>query len=309
MKKNALSVLIYVSCLFSLSVCFSQTSYTRAKDCNKLIGQKKTIYNNINFFNQRTIVLNQQLKQCEINKRLQFNYQKAAAKSDFETTLAIKDMIHSHPQKAVGIMGRGSIKRYSKQYKDAAFIGKVIAENNYMVITGGGPGVMEAIHLGVWFAGRKNQELTEALTILSKHWDSNDLCYFEKVKEIKRKYPRVKKTFDLSILTYVYGTKLANGFAHNYAVYFNNAIREETIIIAAKDSVILLPGGYGTQIELFMALEYNSDAIETNPSRPIILFNSSFWQTIFAKPFLQKLKLTDDMLAIPGLIKGNKKTP
>ena len=50
-------------------------------------------------------------------------------------------------------MGQGSIQRDSAQYKDAALLGKVLAEHHYSLITGGGGGAMEATHLGVWFAG------------------------------------------------------------------------------------------------------------------------------------------------------------
>ncbi|MDF1757597.1 MAG: LOG family protein [Legionellaceae bacterium] len=192
-------------------------------------------------------------------------------------------------------MGRGSIKRDSKQYQTAAFIGKKLAEQDYILITGGGPGTMEATHLGAWFAGRKDNELQDAINILKKTTDIRDANYFKGAILVKKKYPRIRNTIDIAIPTFVYGVEFSNIFAHKYVLYFNNAIREETIVILSKNGIILLPGGYGTMIELFFALEYNSDEIKTSNKRPIILFNSKYWEKFLGPELLKRIPIVNSI--------------
>jgi len=55
----------------------------------------------------------------------------------------------------VSIFGSARTKPDDKYYKQAVEMGKLCAENGYGVITGGGPGIMEAAHVGAAGAGGK----------------------------------------------------------------------------------------------------------------------------------------------------------
>jgi len=57
---------------------------------------------------------------------------------------------------AVSIFGSTRIKPGDEIYKKAEQIGKLLAENGFAVITGGGPGVMEAANKGAFSAGGKS---------------------------------------------------------------------------------------------------------------------------------------------------------
>jgi len=59
-------------------------------------------------------------------------------------------------QPAVSIFGSTRIKPGDEIYKKAEQIGKLLAENGFAVITGGGPGVMEAANKGAFSAGGKS---------------------------------------------------------------------------------------------------------------------------------------------------------
>jgi uncharacterized protein (TIGR00730 family) len=59
-----------------------------------------------------------------------------------------------HP--AVSIFGSTRIKPGDEVYQKAEQIGKLLAENGFAVITGGGPGVMEAANKGAFSAGGKS---------------------------------------------------------------------------------------------------------------------------------------------------------
>jgi uncharacterized protein (TIGR00730 family) len=59
-----------------------------------------------------------------------------------------------HP--AVSIFGSNRVKPEDEVYQKAERIGQLLAENGFGVITGGGPGVMEASNKGASFAGGKS---------------------------------------------------------------------------------------------------------------------------------------------------------
>lgn len=59
-----------------------------------------------------------------------------------------------HP--AVSVFGSTRIKPEDEVYQKAERIGKLLAENGFSVITGGGPGVMEAANKGASLAGGKS---------------------------------------------------------------------------------------------------------------------------------------------------------
>jgi len=59
-----------------------------------------------------------------------------------------------HP--AVSIFGSTRIKPGDEVYQKAEQIGKLLAENGFAVITGGGPGLMEAANKGAFSAGGKS---------------------------------------------------------------------------------------------------------------------------------------------------------
>src|SRR5450432_2392790 len=54
----------------------------------------------------------------------------------------------SHVGRAVSIFGSARVKEGSPYYEAARYVGKKLAEAKYAVITGGGPGIMEAANRG-----------------------------------------------------------------------------------------------------------------------------------------------------------------
>jgi len=71
-----------------------------------------------------------------------------------------------HP--AVSIFGSTRVKPGDEIYQKAEQIGKLLAENGFAVITGGGPGVMEAANKGAFSAGGKSIGLNIELPLEQK---------------------------------------------------------------------------------------------------------------------------------------------
>ena len=67
----------------------------------------------------------------------------------------------------IGVMGGHGMLRTDVHYRQIAQISKTLTEKGKLMISGGGPGAMEATHLGAWMAGRTDEEAQEAIHTLS----------------------------------------------------------------------------------------------------------------------------------------------
>ncbi|GGM02375.1 MULTISPECIES: LOG family protein [Micromonospora] len=78
------------------------------------------------------------------------------------------------PQSVVGIMGGHAVPRGSVPYRLAATLGWELARADRLIVTGGGPGVMEAANLGAFLAPYPAAELTAAIDLLAEAPDFTD---------------------------------------------------------------------------------------------------------------------------------------
>ncbi len=210
---------------------------------------------------------------------------------DHSVTDALGDFIRSYDaRKIVAIMGGHSLKRGSRDYKNICLISKSLTEKGYLLISGGGPGAMEATHVGAWFAGRTQKELNEGIRIL-KHCPSYkpQKDWLSTAFEVIQKFPQKNKYESLGIPTWLYGHEPPTPFASRIAKYFANSVREEGLLAIAKGGVIYSPGSAGTIQEIFQDACQNHYVSYEHPS-PMVFINSKYWnQDKPVYPFLSKM--------------------
>ena len=167
---------------------------------------------------------------------------------DHSITDAFMDILENLEQKKIiAIMGGHGLRRDWESYYKVARISKQLVEEGYFMLSGGGPGAMEATHLGAWMASRPDDELAEAVNMLSEAPHYSDEFWLSKAFEVIEKFPKdSEKITDIGIPTWLYGHEPATPFASQIAKYFENSVREEGLLAYAFGGVIYSPGSAGT---------------------------------------------------------------
>ena len=161
------------------------------------------------------------------------------------------------PEKFVGFMGGSSNKRSDGFYKKTAQTARRLTQEGYFVVSGGGPGMMEAANLGAYLAKHTDADLDAAIEILKKADGYSDIKrWIATALEVKSKFG--KGCNNLSIPTWFYGFEPTNMFATHVAKYFDNSIREGGLVQIGRRAVIFAPGSAGTRQEIFMDATQNN---------------------------------------------------
>ncbi|MBD3360389.1 hypothetical protein GF366_01150, partial [Candidatus Peregrinibacteria bacterium] len=105
-------------------------------------------------------------------------------------------------KKCVGVMGGHSILRTHPFYEKVAIAAKILTEEGYYILSGGGPGIMEAANLGAYFAGQKDENLKNAIEILKEAPGYKDKDFVIKSHKVIQTYPKGEKS--LAIPTWFY---------------------------------------------------------------------------------------------------------
>lgn len=172
---------------------------------------------------------------------------------DHSMSNAIKDFLANyHERQIVGIMGGHDLLRTDPVYKQIVLLSKRLTEMGFIMVSGGGAGAMEATHLGAWLAKRSEAEVDDALNILCKSPSWQDKGWLSSAFHVLLKY-RQTHFISLGIPTWLYGHEPATPFATHIAKFFDNSIREDTILSITRGGLIYTPGSAGTVQEIFQA--------------------------------------------------------
>jgi predicted Rossmann-fold nucleotide-binding protein len=207
---------------------------------------------------------------------------------------------HKPPPKLVGIMGGHGLTRKDAAYAAVARLGKALASQHYLVVTGGGPGAMEAAHLGAYYAGENDAALEKAIQAIGQVSNLpklNDLITpdgtiapgRERDLDDARKWMNAALSvrdavqgtpgISLAIPTWLYGQEPTMPFATHYAKFFQNSIREEALITQSRAGIVYAQGGGGTLREIFEDVEQNYYTGSAKDFTPMIFFDpDGFWE-------------------------------
>ena len=211
---------------------------------------------------------------------------------DHSITDALDDVTSDlEPRTIVGIMGGHAVARGDNTYRAAAELGASLTAAGRTVLTGGGPGAMEAANLGAYLSAWPDS-LDEALTIMKPtpsyrpSIDAWAQCAFR----VRARWPIAGAGRSLSIPTWFYGHEPTNVFATEIAKYFSNALRENTLLNRCRGGVVYFPGQAGTVQEIFQAATENFYAADASLIAPLILVGRQYWTDTYpAWPLLQRL--------------------
>lgn len=190
-------------------------------------------------------------------------------------------------RKCVGFMGGHGALRTDEFFLKTAICAKLLADQGYFVVSGGGPGIMEAANLGGWFAGRELAELEDAIIMLSQAPHYTSPGYTEAAREVLVKYPNGGES--LAIPTWFYGHEPSNLFATHIAKLFSNSIREDSLLAICLFGVVFAPGSAGTTQEIFQDAAQNHYATHGYHSPMAFLGRKRYQIDTLVFPLLRQL--------------------
>ncbi len=197
---------------------------------------------------------------------------------------------HDH-HRSIGVMGGHALLRTDKIYRDIALLSQRLTQEGFVMLSGGGPGAMEATHLGAWMAGFSTQDLDDALETMMPAPSFRDAGWLRTAFSVIEKYPQ-QEYVSLGIPTWRYGHEPSTPFATHIAKFFENSIREDNILTLAFGGIIYTPGSAGTLQEIFQEAVQNH-YLTFGFASPMIFLGKHFWtEEIPVYPLIENLMET-----------------
>jgi predicted Rossmann-fold nucleotide-binding protein len=209
-------------------------------------------------------------------------------------------------RRVAAVMGDHKMARDSATYRSIALLARRLTRGGILVCTGGGPGAMEAGHLGASLASGNDPDLERALALLASQPNVPALMDIVDSKGavdpmlVAIAHAWFKPAFEiasslrdpgpsLAFPTWHYGHEPTTPFATHIAKYFQNSIREDGLLALARNGIIYFEGKAGTLQEIFQdgaQNYYRSFGLFS----PMVLVGTEYWnKKIPVVPLLEKL--------------------
>lgn len=196
---------------------------------------------------------------------------------------ALDELVVVQPGKVVAIMGGHDRKRSDPAYRVVARIAHALTNDGYRVVSGGGPGIMEAANLGAFLASAAVEEIDLAIGQLRVADDYKDPRWLTTGWSVRDRYlgGGHEPGTSVGIPTWFYGHEPPNPFATHIAKYFENSVREEGLLSIALGGVLFAEGNGGTVQEIFQDACQNYYRTYGSPKEgllsPMILLDAGYW--------------------------------
>ncbi|MGH8912529.1 MAG: LOG family protein [Acidimicrobiia bacterium] len=245
----------------------------------------------------------------------------ARAIHDSSISDALDEFVTGRP--VVGIMGGHQMTRSSRAdspYRRVVRLARDLAAAGYLVLSGGGPGAMEATHFGARTSGmsesdvgrclvrledsvgfpeglgrmvRRDGTIDEALLRRLHAWQSPAFEMLEATEPA---------TASLAVPTWHYGHEPPTPFATHIAKYFQNSVREDGLLAVAAAGLVFFEGRAGTIQEVFQDAAQNYYG-RSGVISPMVFIGVELWTHAYPVwGVLQKLFGEEQMLCLTDSI-------
>lgn len=196
-------------------------------------------------------------------------------------------------RRAAAIMGGHRMRRDDPAYRDTAVLARRLTRHGILVTSGGGPGAMEAAHLGAALSREEDSRLDWALGVLgekpevpavgqmvsaegkvNRELAARAHAWFKPAYLVAQEVDHPGES--LAIPTWHYGHEPTTPFATGIAKYFQNSIREAGLTGLARQGIVFAPGKAGTLQEIFQDSNQNYYRTHEHFS-PMVFLGSKYW--------------------------------
>jgi predicted Rossmann-fold nucleotide-binding protein len=177
---------------------------------------------------------------------------------DYFIDVALAKFLLQTARRTVGIMGGSTTVAADRNYRRVVHLTAALTQRGYLIVGGGGLGIMEAANLGAYLAERSASDRDAAVDALAAA--GSPVCdqagYMRVADEIRRRF--APGSASLAIPTWVFPGEPISQFASHIAKYFSNSIREDGMLAVATAGIVFAPGGAGTWQEIFQDAAQNA---------------------------------------------------
>ena len=186
--------------------------------------------------------------------------------------------------KTVGVMGGHNVPRTAPAFEDIARVARELRRGDFKIVTGGGPGLMEAANFGAFMAPYDEAAFERAVATLRaapSFLAAGD--WVGTAAEVRRRLlgawdaEAPDESSNLGVPTWVYGAEPPNLFATAIGKYFYNSLREDGLVSIANGGLIFARGEAGTVQEVFQNATLNYYRKAGLAPTPMVFFGMEFW--------------------------------
>lgn len=209
----------------------------------------------------------------------------AARLHDAAIENAIDAFLKQSPRKVVGFMGGHDAHRSDPSYRQIAYMARKLRRAGLQIVTGGGPGLMEAANLGAFLSPYPDEKLDRSLQLMKPNEYTRDdpypwlksACAVRKDLLGDWRAPPSADSSNLGIPTWLYGNEPPNVFSTSIGKYFFNSVREDGLVSVASGGLVFGPGNAGTVQEIFQDAVLNYYAGKGVKPTPMVFVGTDFW--------------------------------
>jgi predicted Rossmann-fold nucleotide-binding protein len=188
-------------------------------------------------------------------------------------------------KRTVGFMGGHDISRTDSSFRNVALMARTLRRLDFTIISGGGPGLMEAANFGAFLAPFDDRQFNASLKILSEApiFTKHVGTWIETAARVRTHLlgcwdgTEKEESWSLGVPTWVYGHEPPNLFSSHIAKYFYNSLREDGLVTISNAGLIFGKGNAGTVQEIFQdatLVYYREDKMAATP---MVLYGADFW--------------------------------